>query len=284
MKNKFFRLISTVEPQASQPPLQAASKKRFGKKIYATLGVAAIIVVVLAGMLLIPQSTANVVPLGVHYSVGEELTYNITTSVSTQGSKSSTSFDSQGTLNIEVVSLNGDTYTLNYSTTTAILGYSTTSSKLLDVKESDMINVLTLLPVALQQYANSDVNDSNPTVTAIFNQSQAKVGDTWQIPLTANTNDDTVGNLTVTFKAIQDLTVPAGNFKVFRIDFSTNTLGTQSSLLNINLDVAGQSYLEYGTSKQIQSNLQLNMNSGTAINNYNIAISISSTLTKDVKP
>ena len=113
------------------------------------MGVAAIIVVVLAGMLLIPQSTATVVPLGVHYSVGEELTYNITTSVSTQGSKSSTSFDSQGTLNIEVVSLNGDTYTLNYSTTTAILGYSTTSSKLLDVKESDMINVLTLLPSRL---------------------------------------------------------------------------------------------------------------------------------------
>ena len=121
-------------------------------------------------------------------------------------------------------------------------------------------------------------------MTAIFNQSQAKVGDTWQIPLTANTNDVTVGNLTITFKAIQDLTVPAGNFKVFRIDFSTNTLRTQSSLLNINLDVTGQSYLEYGTSKQIQSNLQLNMNSGTAINNYNIAISISSTLTKDVKP
>ena len=284
MKNKFFGIISSVDSQASQPITQAPLKKRFGKKIYIAIATVAVIVVILAGVLLVPQSNANVVPLGVYYSIGEKLTYNVTSSVSSQEANSSTSFDSKGTLTVEVVSLSGDTYTLNYTSTTSILGLTTTTSKLLDVKESDMVNVLTLLPVALQQYATTDVNDTNPMVTAIFDQSQAKVGDTWQIPLTENANSESIGNLTVTFKAIQDLTVPAGNFKVFRIDFSTGALGNQSSLVNVNLDLTGQSYLEYGTCKQVQSNLQLNMNLGTNNINYNIGISITSILAEDIKP
>lgn len=182
----------------------------------------ATIIVIIGAFLLVPQGNANIVPLGVHYTAGEKLTYDVTTSTSSQTGNTSTSYSSQGTLTVEVVSFDGSTYTLNYTTTNSLAGYSMTTSRLLQVKETDMVNVLTLLPVALQQYT-STVNDTNPIVTAVFNQSQAKVGDTWQIPLNTPQTGASAGEITITFKAIQDLTVPAGNFKVFRIDFSTTT-------------------------------------------------------------
>ena len=74
-------------------------------------------------------------------------------------------------------------------------------------------------------------------------------------------------DMTVTFAAIQDLKVAAGTYKVFRMDFSENaqeqipsvTGFTSIQQEKMQMQISGQSYLEYGTCKQIQSNLQLNM-------------------------
>ena len=160
------------------------------------------------------------------------------------------------------------------------------NSHLLEVKQTDMVNLLTLLPVALEQYT-TNLNSTNPSETAIFNQTQAKVGDTWQVPLDSSTPSSAQApELTVTFAAIQDLTVKAGTYKVFKIDFlQTNPQQSQSTLYPQNFDVSGQSYLEFGTCKQIQSTLQLNMTSNLGNNlNYNSVISYTSTLTQDITP
>ena len=79
---------------------------------------------------------------------------------------------------------------------------------------------------------------------AVFDQSTAKVGDTWTIPIT-NSGGSTANNLTVTFKAIQDLSVPAGNYHVFSIDYSTGVEANQD-LLDMNVQLSGESYLENG--------------------------------------
>ena len=288
MKNNFFNPIKSLQSPTSnaseQPATETPSKKRFGKKLYVSLAAVAVILIILTALFWVPQSNANVLPLGVHYSTGEKLTYDVTTTMSSQSANTTTNLNEQGTLTVEVISFSDDTYTLNYTSTTSLAGFSTTTSRLLDVKDSDMVNVLTLLPVALQQYS-TNLEGSSPIITALFNQSEAKVGDTWTIPLTANASSSgSAGNLTVTFKAIQDLAVPAGNFKVFRIDFSTTTPTSPSNILNLNLNVTGQSYLEYGTCKQVKSTLEMNMNSGFGNSNYNIVISYTSTLTKDTKP
>jgi hypothetical protein len=292
MKNKSFgQTVSATlptSPSPEQPTTQAPSKKRFGKKLYITLAAIIAIAIILAAVLLVPPSNAEVISLGVHYSVGEKLTYDVTTSTSmlTEGGNSSTNLSSQSTLTVEVLSFNGDTYTLNYTTASALGGYSMTTSHLLEVKETDMVNLLTLLPIALQAYA-TNINSTNPTETAIFNQTTAKVGDTWQIPLTApGASSAPTPEITVTFAAIQDLSVKAGTYKVFRIDFSqTATQESQSTPLGLNFVVSGQSYLEFGTCKQIQSTLQLNMTSQLSSNiNYNTVISYTSTLTKDLNP
>jgi len=184
---------------------------------------------------------------------------------------------------VDVVSFDGETYTLNYTSVSSEAGYSLTTSQIIEVKASEMITVLALLPIGLQ-LLDVNTNNTNPFMTAFFNQSTAQVGDTWQIPLTTGEPGySQTENLTVTFKAIQDLTVPAGTFKVFRIDFSTNTQANPSTLTSLNLDLTGQSYLEYGTCKQIQSNLQVNM-SAPSNTNYNVVDSFTSTLKQDLNP
>lgn len=289
MENKLFRIICSAIPAANpseQPIGRSLSKKRFGKKLYIAVAAIIAIAVILTAVLLVPSSNADVISLGVHYSTGEKLTYDVTTSTSSQSGNSSTNLSAQSTLTIEVVSLVGDTYTLNYTTTTSSLGYSMTTSRLMQVQETDMVNLLTLLPVALQQYTTS-TNSSNPIETAIFNQTQAKVGDEWQIPLTATVSSFVpASEINVKFVAIQNLAVQAGDFKVFRIDFSqTNPVQDQARSLSVNFDVSGQSYLEMGTCKQIQSTVDLTLTTQLGTNaNYNTTITFTSTLIKDQIP
>lgn len=290
MENKFFALPNSEAPQtfppADQPGAPAQSKKRFGKKLYIAVAAIAIIVVIVTAVMLVPPSNADVISLGVQYSAGEKLTYDVSTSISTQGANSSSNLVSQSTLTVDVVSFDGETYALNYTSSTSDGGYSYSNSQIIDVKASEMITVLALLPIGLQ-LADVETNNTNPFVTAVFDQSTAKVGDTWQVPLTTGEPGySQTENLTVTFKAIQDLTVPAGTFKVFRIDFSAAQT-SPSSLSTLNMDLSGQSYLEYGTCKQIQSNLQLNMSLpslGTSTASYSELVSFTSTLKEDVTP
>ncbi len=283
-KPSILKTSASFSAIPEKPTIQA--KKRFGKKVYIAISAIVIIAVIVVAVLLVPPGNADVITLGVHYSPGEKLTYAITTSTSSQYGNTSTNLSAQSTLTIEVISLNGDTYNLNYTTTSSSLGYSFTTSRQMEVKQTDIVNLLTLLPVALQQYTT---NSTSPMETAVFNQTTAKVGDTWQIPLNIPGSNSTQMEITVKFVDIQNLAVKAGTFKVFRIDFSqTNPNVQQNSKnlpLNLNYAVSGTSYLEFGTSKQIQSTLELTMTSLLGItSNSNTTISFTSTLTQDSKP
>jgi len=292
MENKFFASTVFAKPSisrsAEQSTIQWPSKNRYGKKLYVTIAAIIAIAVIIAAVLLVPSSNADVISLGVHYSVGEKLTYDVTTAYSTQSENSSSNLSQQSTLTVEVVSFNGGTYTLNYTSISSVEGYSMTTSNLMEVKETDMVNLFTLVPVALQQGLTNS-NSSSPVETAIFNQTQAKVGDTWQIPASAaGSGSSSLGDITIKFVDIENLATKAGTFKVFRIDFSQASVDqaqTQSLPANLNFGVSGTSYLEFGTCKQIQSTLQINMTSQLGGNtNANTIMSYTSTLTKDITP
>ena len=288
MLTKF--LNSTDSPAPWQQSIgQAPSNKKFGKKLHVTVAAIIIIAVVIASIFLVPSSEAETISLGVHYFPGEKLTYDITISSSSQIGNSSTNFSTQSTLIVEVVSINEDVYTLKYTTTSSIAGNSTIISYLMDVKEADMANLLTLLPVAFQQYPDyAEYANSSPIETAFFNQSEAKVGDTWRIPATCAVTATPDAEIIVKFVAIQNIAVKAGNFKVFKIEF-TRTSAQQSQNQSDNLEyvgVSGESYLEFGSCKQVQSTVQFNMTTSLGVNsNYSSAVTtFSSNLIKDENP
>ena len=249
-----------------QPTAQALNNKGFRKKLYVTAAALILVTAVIAAAFLVPSSEAETIPLGTHYVLGEKLTYNLTASSFSQTRNSSTNSTAQHTLTVEVVSIDGDTYTLKYTTTPSAADNSVATSYVMPVKEDDMTNLYTLLPVAFQQYPEyaeyaEKTNLSVPLETALFNQSEAKVGDTWQIPVACAISADLAAELTVKFVAIQNLAVEAGSFKVFKIAF-TRTSAQQSSSQFDDLyavSVSGESYLEFGSCKQVQSSVQVNM-------------------------
>jgi len=285
-------LGSIDSPAPQQQPIGRASSNKFGKKPYVTVAAIIIIAVVIAAIFLVPSSEAEIISLGVHYLPGEKLTYDLTIASFSQIGNSSTNFSTQRTLTVEVVSINEDTYTLKYTTTSSMADNSTATSYLMDVKEADMVNLFTLLPVAFQQYPEyaeyvEKTNSSGPLETAFFNQSEAKVGDTWRIPVVFAVSATPDAEITVKFVAIQNLAVKAGNFKVFKIEF-TQTAAQESQIQFDNLyyiDVSGESYLEFGSCKQVQSTVQFNMTTLDVNSGYSsVVTTFSSTLMKDEKP
>jgi hypothetical protein len=288
------KLVNSTDSPASrqQPTGQAPSTRRFGKKLYVTVAVIILITVVIATIFLVPSTDAEIISLGVHYFPGEKLTYDLTISSFSQTGNSSTNFTTQRTLTVDVVSINEDIYTLKYTTTSSTADNSTTTSYVMDVKEADMVNLFTLLPVAFQQYGEyaeytEKTNSSSPLEKAFFNQSEAKVGDTWRIPVLFAVSGTPDAEITVNFVAIQNLSVEAENFKVFKIEFTqTSAQQNQIQFDNLHIDVSGESHLEFGSCKQIQSTVQFNMTTSLGANSdYSSAVTtFSSTLTKDEKP
>jgi hypothetical protein len=292
MLNKILNSIGSPAPR-QQPIEQAPSNNRSGKKLHVTVAAIILITVVVAAIFLVPSSETEIISLGVHYFPDEKLTYEITISFHSQTGNSSTNFSTQRTLTVEVVSINEDIYTLKYTTTSSIAGNSTTTSYVMDVKEADMATLFTLLPVAFQQYDEyaeymEKTNSSSPLETAFFNQSEAKVGDTWRIPVICVVSPTPDAEITVKFVAIQNLAVKAGNFKVFKIEFTqTSTQQSQNQSDNpYHTGVSGESYLEFGSCKQIQSTVQFNMTTSPGVNSgYSSAVTtFSSTLIKDETP
>src|SRR5208283_6222055 len=102
MKNQFVGSSTSATPPTSlpaeQPAAQVPSKKRFGKKLYITIAAIATIAVILIAVLLVPQGNADVISLGVQYSAGEKLTYDVTTSFSSQSGNSSSNLSSNSSL------------------------------------------------------------------------------------------------------------------------------------------------------------------------------------------
>src|SRR3990172_1736578 len=285
MGNNFFGLNNSAAPSTptvERPAVQAPSKKFGGKKLYVVVAAVAAIVIILVAVWMVPQGNADVISLGVDYAVGEKLTYAVTMTISLSIANASMSNSTDGTLTVEVLSFDGDTYTLNYTTSSSANGVSVTASNLVELKKSEMVTALALLPVASQQF-NSYGNESGPMLTAFFDQTQAKVGDTWSVPIQSE-GSVVAEDLKVTFKAIQDLTVEAGTFRVFRIDYSTSIQQNQSSDYSIKIDLSGQSYLEQGTCRQIQNNLQVAMTFQFLGNDANMDATIASKLIQDVKP
>ena len=111
---------------------------------------------------------------------------------------------------------------------------------------------------------------SSSFLAQLLNKPQVKIGDTINVPYPAPTsqNMQITGDLTVTFGNIEDLTTPAGTYKVFKIDITSNNIKMNYNIpaanpninipteIKIDYDMNYQIYLEYGTLREIKSTIQ----------------------------
>ena len=299
MRGKVNSVPSETPSAPSQPALRTSGIKRFGKKLYAVAAIVVIAVIAIA--LLIPQGAATI-PLSVEYTVGEKMVYNTTETVTFQPDDTEMSTDQSGqipnTIDInstdiaEVLDFDGEYYTLN-RTITGTLGHTPVSISFIErVNKTGYTGHF--LPGATEQVMTSNMSD-NPFVTALLDKPEVKVGDTWQVPLSSgNSKVSITGVLTIKFGGIQDITVPAGTYRVFKIDFSSSDFTMSAKLstsanstiapFTTKISVSGQVYIEYGTCRQIQSNMQMVSSTQAVGASATISTSAQTTLVQHIKP
>jgi hypothetical protein len=238
------------------------------------------VIAVIATALLTPRGIA-IIPLSVNYTVGEKMIYNRAETVTIQIYNTTTAAGQMGpipgttsynsTESVEVVDFDGEYYTLNHTVALIMDQWSPISMSFVEIVNKTGFSSY-FSSVGTQQVvfnASSDPLSSYSFISALLARPEVKVGDTWQVPMsTGNPSFACMhGNLTVKFGGIQDITVPAGTYEVFKIDFSSNNLSmsfnfppnaTSTNIpTTINMSISGQKYLEYKTCREIETSIEM---------------------------
>ena len=279
---------SETSPAADQPASLPAPSKASRKRIYAVLGIVAVAAVTLALVFafLIPPNVEATIPLIYNYTPGEEMTYNLTgTTTNTTGQNTSLT----ETMSMDILSFDGENYTINQTMTLSIPGGSPMSFSVTQkINKTGYVTNLNGTAEIQQAYSSFPGFGSSS-----WQKDEAKVGETWQIPLSLDNITYAVfnGNLTLKFGDIQDITVAAGVYRVFRIDVSGSNLSMAISTpppanasIFENFTISGQTYLEYGTCRLVTSDFQesISMLQGTQISAQNITMHME--LVKHIRP
>ena len=280
--------------------MSTGSSKRFGKKLYVVAAMVAVAVIVVA--LLIPQGTATI-PLNVDFEVGEKMVYNTTIAMAFEDFNSASPSTATGALNdtsvnaketIEVIDFDGEYYTLNQTTTMMVSGKPFSFSMLQRMDKTGCSTYL--FNVGGTEHEVPDTSfTSTSYLTQLLNKSEVKVGDSVNVPFpSAFSGMGVTGDLTMTFRGVEDLTVPAGTYKVFRIDITSNDLSLSynpsTAVAGMNLstktdmDLNYQMYMEYGTLRQIKSSMQETVSLQSSMMNYTMTLSMDMTLNEHIKP
>ena len=302
----FAQLESTDLP--GQPALKPRKLKRSRKLL--VLIAAVMLVVVVVGVLLIPQGAATI-PLIVNYTVGEKLVYDTTDSINYAVANSilppgndgltpnNATIPGQETM--DVLSFDGEFYSINNTFTSTIQNRPFSFSMLEKMNNSGYSAIIFNLGNSSEEIPSGPFNNSH--FAQLLNQPVVKVGDSVTVPYSEILGNSSLsklqGHLTLTFKGIQDLTVPAGTYKVFRIDLTSSMITTikiplpltgnylpptAPTTITQTLNSNDQMYFEYGTMRQIESSIQETSISESAKINYTISTLSETKLNQDIKP
>lgn len=289
---------NAVPSETSLPDQNVAQRsgfKRLGKKLYAV--VAIIVVAVIAVALLVPQGVATI-PLGVEYTIGEKMVYNMVETITTENANSSLASGGlleksiNSTETVEVLDFDGEYYILNHTLTLELGDSSTAVSFIEKMNKTGYTGYFSLEGSGEVLVSNMT---TDPFATVLLDKPEVKVGDSWQVPVNSgNSNVSLAGEMTITFGGVQEITVPAGTYEVFKVDtysdlnmsIKTPTSGNYSSQpFTINMFISGQTYIEYGTCRRIESNMQIIQKTPQAVGTSpTISVSAKTTLVQHIKP
>ncbi len=245
-------------------PPSTPSGTTTNKKVYVILAALAVIVVIVAA-LLIPQGAGSTMQLSLDYKVGEHMVYKTTntvtnhmanTSISLPATTNSQSYNS--TLTLDIITATSEGYSVNETINAQPNPIGHLPPFTLNISKTSYYNNFIAPGGPLIFY-----NTTNPTILAYLAQPTVKVGDTWKIPVnTGNASLGLSGEVTLTFRGIEDVTVPAGTYKTMRIEVTSSTLSVHSdgnSIIKLpqgmTLQLNGTSYVEQSTCRLIKTDL-----------------------------
>lgn len=235
-------------------------------KIFISI-VLGIIAILLISVLSFSFPVRAVIPLNVNFAVGEEMVYDTVRTTADHSSNYKINSVSTPLPNetiadfgkqIErVENFDGLTYTINLTMTNSVGQKRTSLMESITSKGQ----VTWHLPKVGNVIINATVGPYSfvPTVLEkLCSKPQAMVGDTWHIPYESNSGVESTGNLIITFNGVENLTVPAGTYKIFKVGIQSDNIKTHYTVERNRLEADLfpsfniQLYLEYGTMRVIK--------------------------------
>jgi hypothetical protein len=255
--------------------------KKSRKKLYSIVAVAAavILIAVVALVLFLPSGLGETIPYSFSYKPGEKLAYvtNITMSSNTQ------SVTETGTTTIDVLSFDGEIYTVNETVGYAVYGMSQQYSFTLMMNKHGQVINSSGIPSEVQQAY--PMLGNSPGFGMFINRTEVREGETVTVPL--NTSISVInmtGTMYFKFGVIQNYTVTGGTFKTFRTDLTTDNIYITSNGGSMTANMNGQFYMEYGTCKLVDAHIEETASGSASGQSIQMTLTMQMTLTQDLLP
>jgi hypothetical protein len=257
---------------ADQNQYAVTSNGRSFSKLVAALLVTVLIISAVAVGLFTLQSEATI-PLSINYQVGEKMVYDATIGAEMQIYNSSSTTNqtaltpnrvtTDATITTNVIDFDGEIYTLNQTTTMNLLGKTQSMSIIQMVNKTGFSTFMLNSPTDTSSYSMG----SNSLYNTLLDKPDVKVGESIQVPI-----EGLKGNITLTFSGIEELSVPAGNYKVYKVTFYSDNLAMENQIpeslgvgnIQVSMSMNGTMYIEYGSGRQIQCSLHSTTSSEAA--------------------
>jgi len=253
------------KPQVSKP------KPR--KKWYLLAGLIVILVAAFGTWLMVP---AEVVALGINYSKGEKMTYEIDMSMKMMGQE----FSYTMTIRIEILEKENGIYTIRQTITSDLLDQTYS----LTVRINETGNVVEFLDVPPEFQQTMTSFSFMPGNGYYFPKEEAKVGDSWQIPISMQTEEfNLTGTINNKITETRRITVPAGTYDVFKLEFTSSEFEmtykpppelNMTTPIEIGMTMRGYEYFEKGTCLVVEARFEQT----TSMSMMGQTISVSMTL------
>ena len=239
--------------QESIPPMPPEPAKKSRKKLYVLIGVVAVAAVLLAVvfMLSIPQGLGETIPFGYNYTVGERLTYSISITMDAAGRH----VVETGSMNMRIVSFDGENYTIDEAVHYDVQGVSQDTSFTLILNKAGQLVGYSNIPSNLQ--STYSMIQGTTGVGMALNRTEVRVGETVQIPLNmANSSLTLSGTANYKVGNIENVTVQAGTYKTFKIELSTSDFHISNQGVYMSSSITGELHMEYGTCHVVDLSMQ----------------------------
>jgi len=236
----------------------SASHILHNRKLYVIVGVV-IVALIITGVFFAPKET-TATQLSTEYIVGEKMIYASTTTTTYDSTdpaiaeKTTQPMPLDFTETVEIIAFDGQYYTLNHTTITAVQ----TFSWLEEISKTGFSNHLVKFNSPWEETLNGGISNIS-YISQLMSKSEIKTGDTHTTPYSGS--EFKTGELKLTFRGYEDLTTSAGTFHVFKVEMTSENLSTH--LGNENTDPHGIStivlnytlYIESGTTRLIKSTI-----------------------------
>jgi hypothetical protein len=256
--------------------MQPEPVRKSRKKLYVLIGVVAVAAVLLAVvfMLSVPQGLGETIPFGYNYTVGERLTYSISITMDAAAGH----VVETGSMNMRIVSFDGENYTIDEAVHYDVQGVSQDTSFTLIVNKAGQLVGYSNLPSNLQ--STYSMIQGTTGVGMALNRTEVRVGETVQIPLNmANSSLTLSGTANYKVGNIENVTVQAGTYKTFKIELSTSDFHISNQGVYMSSSITGELHMEYGTCHVVDLSMQETVTgAGTTV-----SLTINMTLTGDTE-